>query len=218
MSHVLHVSRDCCSSTIVTGAVCGRSPEVLRIYGLLYESREVYTHLSRSIDLAIDYARAHPPCVILAEPKMLQPSESAGLNLQLLRRESIQILIITHERKEKELKRLLRLGYAGFVDPSVSGTGLEKALANVNAGEIWASRRVISGALQDALNAASQASKLTSRESEILKHIAAGHDNQWIAEQLFITRDTVRWHLRSAYAKLGIHDRRQVARCVSAGE
>jgi DNA-binding NarL/FixJ family response regulator len=218
MSHALHVSPDCCSSTIVTGAVCGRSPEVLRLYGLLYESREVYTHLTRSIDSAIDYARAHPPCVILAEPNMLQPSESVDLNLQLLRRESIQILIITRERNEEELKRLLRLGYAGFVDPSISATELERALANVNAGEIWASRRIISGALHDTLNAANQNSKLTSRESEILKHIAAGHDNQWIAEQLFITRDTVRWHLRSAYAKLGIHDRRQVARCVSVGE
>jgi DNA-binding NarL/FixJ family response regulator len=218
MSHVPEMNPDCSSSTIVTGAVCGRSPEVLRIYGLLYESREVYTHLSRSIDLAIDYARAHLPCVILAEARMLRPGESVDLNLQLLRRESIQILIITRERNEDELKRLLRLGYAGFVDPFVSGSELEEALTKVNAGEIWASRRVISGALQDTLHAASHASKLTSRESEILKHIAAGHDNQWIAEQLFITRDTVRWHLRSAYAKLGIHDRRQVARCVSVGE
>jgi DNA-binding CsgD family transcriptional regulator len=35
----------------------------------------------------------------------------------------------------------------------------------------------------------------------------AGMDNRSIAEDLFITRETVRWHLRSAYSKLGVHDR-----------
>ncbi len=58
-------------------------------------------------------------------------------------------------------------------------------------------------------------SRFTRREIEILRKIAAGDNNQKIADDLFVTRETVRWHLRSAYSKLGIHDRQAAAELVS---
>ena len=35
--------------------------------------------------------------------------------------------------------------------------------------------------------------------------------NRAIAERLYITRDTVRWHIRSIYAKIGVQDRLSAA-------
>ncbi len=45
------------------------------------------------------------------------------------------------------------------------------------------------------------------RELEVLRLIAAGHSNQAIADELFISVTTVRWYNKSIYSKLGVHSR-----------
>ena len=39
---------------------------------------------------------------------------------------------------------------------------------------------------------------------------ASGMSNREIAEELFVTRKAVEWHLRNAYVKLGISSRRDL--------
>jgi DNA-binding CsgD family transcriptional regulator len=51
-------------------------------------------------------------------------------------------------------------------------------------------------------------SDLTRREREILALVARQRSNCEIARQLWISQDTVRFHLRNAYRKLGVHNRR----------
>ncbi len=41
------------------------------------------------------------------------------------------------------------------------------------------------------------------REIEILNLMAAGHSNREIADQLYITKETVRWYNKQIYQKLG---------------
>lgn len=48
---------------------------------------------------------------------------------------------------------------------------------------------------------------LTARQLEVLAHAAAGHTNVQISQQLFITVDVVKRHLRRAYERLGATDR-----------
>lgn len=61
-------------------------------------------------------------------------------------------------------------------------------------------------------------SSLTSREAEVLQLVARGQTNQQIAEKLLISSSTVKKHLRSIIAKLGVSDRTQAAvRAVELG-
>ena len=53
---------------------------------------------------------------------------------------------------------------------------------------------------------------LTRRELEIVTLAARGHTNAQIAERLWITRWTVKYHLANAYKKLGVSNRTQAAR------
>jgi predicted ATPase/DNA-binding CsgD family transcriptional regulator len=48
---------------------------------------------------------------------------------------------------------------------------------------------------------------LTAREREIVRLIANGLTNQQIADQLYLTLDTVKWYNRQLYQKLGVHNR-----------
>lgn len=58
--------------------------------------------------------------------------------------------------------------------------------------------------------------ELSERQREVLVYAAAGYSNEQIAERLFITVNTVKYHVRGAYTALGIHSRLQAARIVAA--
>ena len=49
--------------------------------------------------------------------------------------------------------------------------------------------------------------RLTSRQNELLRLVAAGHTNTQIARQLGISEGTVRTHLENIYEKLGVSSR-----------
>lgn len=48
---------------------------------------------------------------------------------------------------------------------------------------------------------------LTPREIDVLTAVAAGHDNRRIAAGLFVSVATVKSHINSIFAKLGVKDR-----------
>ncbi|HEU0316119.1 MAG TPA: helix-turn-helix transcriptional regulator [Solirubrobacteraceae bacterium] len=52
---------------------------------------------------------------------------------------------------------------------------------------------------------------LTTAEQRVARLAAAGLSNREIADQLWLSVNTVGSHLRSIYAKLGIHSRRELA-------
>jgi DNA-binding NarL/FixJ family response regulator len=52
---------------------------------------------------------------------------------------------------------------------------------------------------------------LTARELEILRWVAAGESNSSIARQLFVTEQTVKFHLSNIYRKLGVSNRTQAS-------
>jgi DNA-binding CsgD family transcriptional regulator len=74
-------------------------------------------------------------------------------------------------------------------------------------GEIWAERHLVTRTLQQALTAAGTDALLTSREREILGLLRVGHSNRQIADTLFISPETVKWHIRKVFSKIGAKDR-----------
>jgi ATP/maltotriose-dependent transcriptional regulator MalT len=48
---------------------------------------------------------------------------------------------------------------------------------------------------------------LTGREYEILQLLADGLSDQEVAERLFLSTGTIKWHLKNIYSKLGTHKR-----------
>jgi NarL family two-component system response regulator LiaR len=53
--------------------------------------------------------------------------------------------------------------------------------------------------------------QLTPTEFQVLKLIGQGRSNDEIASTLFISKNTVRSHIKSIYAKLDTHSRLQLA-------
>jgi DNA-binding CsgD family transcriptional regulator len=57
---------------------------------------------------------------------------------------------------------------------------------------------------------------LSVREREVLELTVSGMRNREIAERLMISSNTVKFHLRKIYSRLGVHNRVQAARAVAS--
>jgi DNA-binding NarL/FixJ family response regulator len=118
---------------------------------------------------------------------------------------SIRVLVETDDDNSRKTERLIRLGCAGVLSRNASPSTACHALQAILAGELWVDRKTVSRIVQNML--IGMKCQLTFRETEILGLLAEGLKNCQIAERLFISPKTVRWHLRSLYSKLGTHDR-----------
>ena len=52
---------------------------------------------------------------------------------------------------------------------------------------------------------------LSTRQMEVLEELARGRSNDEIARRLFISTNTVKFHLRAIYDRLGVHNRVEAA-------
>jgi DNA-binding NarL/FixJ family response regulator len=101
----------------------------------------------------------------------------------------------------------------GVVLAGASGVDLVAAIAQVVAGHSvfpagWmrSARRVAAG---------SPLSQLSPRQREVLALLALGMDNDQIAARLYISRNTVKFHVRTIYERLGVHNRVEAARVLA---
>ena len=53
--------------------------------------------------------------------------------------------------------------------------------------------------------------KLTARELDVLYHMASGMTNLEIGKKLFLSENTVKYHVRLILEKLGFQDRKQAS-------
>ena len=58
---------------------------------------------------------------------------------------------------------------------------------------------------------AERQSRLTRRELEILQHLAQGHSNAQLAKLLWVTEQTIKFHLSNIYRKLNVSNRTEAA-------
>jgi DNA-binding CsgD family transcriptional regulator len=62
---------------------------------------------------------------------------------------------------------------------------------------------------------ATAADTLNQRETEILQRLSAGQSDQQIADELFLSLNTIKWYNRQIYSKLGVSSRTQAIACVT---
>ncbi len=148
------------------------------------------------------------PCVLIADRAMISEFNRGWL-LAEVRSGGVQVLIHFPGGipNEDDVEALLRMGCMGVLGQNTSAATVKKAVLAVISGELWASRKLMSRLLRQHLQ--TEEFRLTQRESEILRLIGEGWKNRQIADRLFISVKTVRWHLRSVYYKLGITDRQR---------
>ncbi len=99
------------------------------------------------------------------------------------------------------LRQAVRLGAWGFISKSDEPSVLVDSIAAVARGRMSLPYIDLQALTTDPF------SELTSRERELLTALANGWTNLQIASRIGISRNTVKYHLKNLYDKLGVSNR-----------
>lgn len=116
-------------------------------------------------------------------------------------------IVIVDSIDQKVCENLVKAGFVGALRGDETIETTIRAIKAVTAGELWFPRMMLSRLLRGFLSAADP-NRPTSRETEILELIAADFNNQQVADKLCLSRETVRWHVKSLHSKFGTRTRR----------
>jgi DNA-binding NarL/FixJ family response regulator len=120
-----------------------------------------------------------------------------------------KVVVLTASESVENAIVAMRLGARAVVQKRFAVQTLVEAIRAVAEGLVW-----MPPALQAEVASqwSSPASKLlTSRETEIVRHVASGLRNAEIAQRLAITEATVKSHLNNIFDKLELRDRVELA-------
>lgn len=199
-------------------AAADRSPVLLRgLTGFLSDAG--YELLTTSSATELRDLLGKSPDLLLVDLRFLLQDDTLWPTLQGL---SLRVVVSASRDEAREVEPLLDQGLAGIWDRDGDSADLLRVVAGALTGSPFVSADV-GGALLERMSTAGEALRdlrvgLTAREHEILLLMADGSGNRSIAEQLYISENTVRNHVRSILEKLQAQSRTEaVVRAARAG-
>lgn len=153
---------------------------------------------------AVQRFQEHQPDITLMD---LRLPDGSGIDAMIAIRAKApdaRIIMLTTFEGDVEIQRALAAGARAFMLKSMPPGDIIDVIRQVHAGK----KRIppeIAAQLAEHFSDES----LTSREIDVLEHVAGGNRNRDIAAQLSISEETVKVHMKHIMDKLGASDRTQ---------
>jgi DNA-binding NarL/FixJ family response regulator len=164
---------------------------------------------------AIDAVALLSPRVVVMDIRMPNLDGLAATREIMALPDPPQVLILTTFELDEYVYEALRAGAAGFVLKRVPPGELIEAVRIVDSGESLvfpsATRDLIRHFVPPVPSArlARALQTLSEREKEVLRLIARGRSNREMADELFVSTETIKSHVGSVLLKLDARDRTQ---------
>jgi DNA-binding NarL/FixJ family response regulator len=184
----------------------------LRILLSLEDDIEVVGEVGDGAE-AVELAAALVPDVILLDLK-LPVLDGLGVLADLRDRGlSPRVLVLTSVADQASVTVAMRAGAAGFLYKDVDPDALVRAVRSVHDGNTVLAPEAAGSLVRSGARSTAVAGldALTAREREVLAQVAEGRSNREIARLLHVSEKTVKTHVSSVLAKLGVADRTQAA-------
>ncbi|MEM1441090.1 MAG: response regulator transcription factor [Verrucomicrobiota bacterium] len=147
---------------------------------------------------AIALASEHKPDVIILD---LRLRDMSGIEVAV-ELKGQRILMLSSFMQEEDVRRAFEAGILGYLSKDKNSDELLNAIRAVGEGQQYLSPEI------SLLLAKSEwSAHLTDRELEILQWIARGRANKQIGEELSLSENTVKNHVKSILSKLNAKDR-----------
>lgn len=147
----------------------------------------------------------------------LRMPDGDGLStLSTIRREhpDVKVIVLSASEDSEHIDEALNLGADGYVVKSINPVDLPSTVRQVVEGNVYhpRGRADPSSARASAEETVVAETGLTERELTILRLVAEGLSNMDIAGKLYVTEQTVKFHLSNIYRKLGVANRTEATR------
>jgi DNA-binding NarL/FixJ family response regulator len=164
---------------------------------------------------AVAMAQELAPDVVLMDVRMPRINGIEAARQISMDVPTTKILMLTVSDEEDDLYEAIKAGANGYLLKEISVEEVAEAIRAVVQGQSLISPSMASKLLNEFNSLARKAEErqqypapaLTSRELEVLKLVARGMSNREIADQLYISENTVKNHVRNILEKLHLHSR-----------
>jgi DNA-binding NarL/FixJ family response regulator len=162
---------------------------------------------------ALHLAAELAPDVILLDLKLPGRDGIAVLGELKAAGSPARVLVLTSATEPASASLAVRSGASGVVYKDVDPDALVRAIRSVHDGHLLFAPEAAGSLVRPGggWSPAAGLDALTSREREVLAEIAKGRSNREIARALAVSEKTVKAHVSSVLAKLGVQDRTQAA-------
>jgi DNA-binding NarL/FixJ family response regulator len=171
-------------------------------------------------DEALTTIEDDAPNVVLMDIGMPDKSGIECVGTLKERYPDVHCLMLTVHSDDEKIFQSLRNGAVGYLLKKTPSETLLEAIRDAHAGGVPMSTEVarkVLGYFQHQKNDR-LSSSLSKRELEVLQALIDGYTYKAIAEKLFVSTNTVSFHLRNIYAKLHVRSRAEaVAKALKGG-
>ncbi len=127
----------------------------------------------------------------------------------LVRGPAPRVVIFSWDLNSKLVSRAVEKGASGYLSKGLSAEQLVDSIERVHAGEIVLPSETETTSTVLAGEWPGREAGLSARESEIIALITKGLTNQEIAERAYLSINSIKSYIRSAYRKIGVTRRSQ---------
>jgi NarL family two-component system response regulator LiaR len=163
---------------------------------------------------AVNMAKEFDPDVILLDLVMPRMDGIQAIGEIKKEKPEAKILVLTSYAESHQVYSAIKSGAMGYLLKDSSSDELIKAIRDTNDNIPVLQPEIAHKLMKDIQNSGklgTSKSRLTTREIEILSHVALGKTNQEIADELVLSERTVRTHITNILAKLQLTNRTQAA-------
>jgi len=181
--------------------------EIRNSFTLIVNSSQKFTVVNAypSCEDAIDNIGRDKPEIVLMDIELTGMNGIQGTKLIKDKNPHIDVIMVTVYEDSELVFEALKAGASGYITKSANYLELLTALEEIMKGGAPMSSRIARMVIDNFH--VNPNSPLTKRETEILQLISEGKTYTQISEELFISKETAKTHIKNIYSKLQVNSK-----------